>query len=489
MSQAQFYLLTATPANEKIEGMSVDLNRVVLTKKSKSMVSTYWSLAEINSFGECITQEKKELRAFFEEKVLGEMNSISAEDNLPHRDIQRHLIQLYKSNSPLCQMAKGCLRCYISNMLKQNCLELERDYGTDQGLTSAELLPLVLDGKSVRHGAGTVQANKESLITEILQKFDQEQGSLSSWTKIMFRSNSQVKQVLLMYGILQYTDWMILCRHASSVKLQRVFTYLNRTKTETDQAIHLLASFHAIYRMSLLSTRSKGSKRRYPEPSIEQLTQIAKSLLPARTITAEKVLDELRNLASVIRKDLIQGGSSKLPEGRNVQELPPHTSVLLEGYQPQFEGCLAQSATQALQAKVDYLQRSKTEKARIRAENYVKAIHLFHCHGIALKEIASQLGFTDQPHLSHFLELKNLRKDIGRNALYCLLKCIVKRVQHRCNPDELKELESRVENLFVGEIDTVIEAATKEANIGHNRAMNSLLSRTICQVICTKFSN
>jgi hypothetical protein len=91
-------------------------------------------------------------------------------------------------------------------------------------------------------------------------------------------------------------------------------------------------------------------------------------------------------IRSCLPEDLIQGGSSQLPRVQPHRE--SENPSLIANYQPKFEECLSHSVAKVLQAKVEYLQRRGTSKAKQKAEKYVKAIRLFHCDGTYLSEIA-----------------------------------------------------------------------------------------------------
>ena len=121
-------------------------------------------------------------------------------------------MQWFQFDNTCRQMAEGCLRCFISNQIKEICLSLEQKFGKKHDFTSAELLPLVLDGirKLPRQAACGTQTTEPSLTKRILQTFDPDKGNLSTWTSRMFKSDREVKRLLLEHGIEQVTNWMIL---------------------------------------------------------------------------------------------------------------------------------------------------------------------------------------------------------------------------------------------------------------------------------------
>lgn len=472
------------------------VSQAKLGKIAMSTASRYWLLVGLDSFVNCQTQELKENRAFLEEQFP---EVVDFED-LPHGQIQRQLMHWFREGDTRRQMAESCLRCFISNQIKEICRTLEDKFGKNHDFTIAELLPLVLDGihRSSRQAIKGTQTNEQSLTTRILQTFDSDKSNLSTWTSRMLKSDRSVKRFLLEHGIELVTDWTIL-NYTSCGRLERVLTGFDRTPEEISFALQLLDSYHQVYRSQILSQRQAGSRKRYPDPTTEQMHQIAERLRTniaynTRRMSPERVLKELQDLANLLRAERTRAsqGSSRSNFSNNEKQFTSsqnedvEESSFLADYRQQFNTCLAQSVKQVIQARFTYIQGKKTEKTEKKAHNYLKALHLFHCQSVPLKQIASQLGFTDQPHLSRMLELKNLRSDIGRCTLSCLQKCVLELVQFRLNPDQLRVLESKLQVLLGEEIDTVIKKAEKEASTGHNRARNSQLAENICQYLNTR---
>jgi hypothetical protein len=456
------------------------------------MASRYWLLVRIDSFGNCLTQKVEEAKAFLCQQFPG----VAEGEDVPHRELQRQLMQWFKNDGTHRQMAEVCLRCFISNQIKEFCLELEQKFGKNHNFTSAELLPLVLDStlRPPRHLTSESQTTYPSVTTRILQSFDPDQSNLSTWTVRILKSDRFLKQFLLEHGIEQLTDWMILS-YMNSGRLKRVLSELNRTPIEISQALQLLDSYHQVYRTQLLPQRKPGDRRRYPEPTASQLHQMAEKLSATRTISPEKVLEELQNLAQVLRVDRIRArGGIVSPESFKPPQSPlaqnttysrndsDEQSEFLAQYQQQFNTCLAQSVKQVIQARYTYWQGKKKQKA----ETFLLALHLFHCHSVPMKEIAHKLGLKDQPQVSRLLELKNLRNDIGRRTLLCLRSCVLELAQFYVNPMQLRNLESSVQTVLGEEISTLISEAEREASTGQNRAMNSQLSKTICKYLDTR---
>jgi hypothetical protein len=456
------------------------------------MASKYWLLVKIDSFGNCLTQEIEEAKAF----LCQQFPELADGKDVPHRELQHQLMQWFRNDDTHRQMAEVCLRCFISNQIKDVCLELEQKFGKNHDFTSGELLPLVLDStlRSPPQGTNASQTTYPSITTRILQSFDPDKSNLSTWTLRMVKSDRLFKQFLLEHGIEQVTDWMILS-YMNPGRLKRVLSEFDRTPAEINLALQLLDSYHQVYRTQLLQHRKAGDKSRYPEPTSEQLHQMAEQLSAIRAVFPEQILEELQELAQLLRAERLRAkkGSvrsvsldkSKTPAMRNTTSSENNAneqSEFLADYRQQVDTCLAQSVQQVIQARFTYLQGKKKQKA----QNFLLALHLFHCQGVAMKEIAPQLGLKDQPQVSRLLELKTLRSDIGRRMLLCLRSRVLKLVQCYIDPKQLLDLESKLQSVLDEEISTALEKAKKETHIGHNRLMNSQLSQTICQYLDTR---
>ncbi len=450
------------------------------------IASKYWKLARIDSFSRCKSEVLEAAKNFFDEQFPEQAHQKEVSD----RNIQCQLMQWYQSSDPRGEMAEKCLRCFISNVLKESCIALEQKFGERHYLYSAQLLPLVLD---TAHN----NQDSESLTTHILSTFNPNKSNLSTWVTIIFKSCSAVKQSLKEHGIVQLTDWTIL-RYTTHTRLKRVLSSLQLTSTEIAKAVKLFDSFHKVYCTQLSKHRkakpdSKFNTTKYPQPTREQLNQIAEILSgdidysPLRKIISpEEVLEELQKLAYILRETWTQ--PQQVVEKNNDEK---KTSKLPDFCIEPFNNCLHESVKQVVQTRFDYIQRKGTVKGKEQAKRYLQALHLFHCNGVGLKNIAAQLGFTDQPHLSRLLKLKILRKDIGRNLISNLKKYVAELSGYSQNPDKLVELDTRIQSLFGEEIDELIKDAEKEAKNGYRLVMNSKLARSICQFInkCPHFNN
>ncbi len=387
------------------------------------------------------------------------------------KQIQNLIMQYCQQNINSTDV-KSCLRCFVSHQVESLCWQLEQRFGKQHDFTAAELLPYVLD--SVREG---VIYNSSSLITRVLDTFDPSKGSLSTWTIRVFKGNSDVKRILREHGIEQVTNWMILSYmkpgHLESILKEQY------TEIEVNKALQLLDSFHEVYCTQLWQQRKTGTRSRYPQPTLEQLSQIANKLVPS--ITPEEVLEQLQNLGNLLRQERL----CRTKTDNKAKPTKPTVNDSSNDFTstPQFDACMTGAVKQVIEARIIYLQGKNTSKSQQKAENFIKALDLFHCQGVPMKEIAPQLDLLDQPTVSRLLELNSLRSDIANAILKCLQSYILEYAQSRYNPDALKEIEEKVKDTFGDDIQDLIEEAKKEANDSKARIKTSRLARKICSYL------
>ena len=492
-----------------------DTRRVQVGKLAMGTISKYWRLVRIDSFGKCQIDEVEDAKAFLHQQFSG----LAEQEDIPDKEIQHQLLQWFQSNALILagedtqgMMAELCLRCFISNEIKNICLELEQKFGKNHDFKSDDLLPLVLDTTDPALAKATpgIETTYHSLTTRILRTFDPNKSSLSVWTTRIVKSNKEVQRFLLEHGIEQVTDWLILNQRTPG-GLQRILSeFYRRTTTETQQAVQLLESYHQVYRAQLLEQRQQQGKTKvkskYPPPTERQLRQIAELLSATRKLSPEAVLTELQELAKLIRGYRIYARGGPAPRvyldncdgignsSNAIGDSHPadNQDELTELLKPYRDACLKQAVEQVIQHRLSYLQRKKGQKHQI----FLKALHLFHCQGIPMGEIAAHFGWQAQYQVSRLLKLKDFRADVARRMLVYFRDSLKNRfaahisklTQDYNDPDSLHEVESKMQEFLKPQIDQLIQAAEKEANNSKCRVMSSQFSQTICHYLDIKGS-
>ncbi len=457
------------------------------------VVSKYWIWVRVIGLSTCQSIELNEVKAFFQQ----EFPQFSPGGDVSDRDIQRQLMLWLRHDDNRRQMAELCLRCFVSNQLRDISIRLEGKFGKTHDLTSNHILVFVLDkSRKIEEMPNYSTSNPSSLINRILETFDAEKSNLSTWTVRIFYSDREVKSLLLHHGIELVTNWMILS-YITPVKLEKILKNNLCSVGEIQQSLQLLDAYHQVYRSQLLQTRQAGTKSRYPEPTEEQLRQIAEKLFPNRRNyppdLLQDVCSKLKKVANILREERIrvrQGKKSLNPQkswdnipekNHNIEE---EKSDFSELYNSSFDGCFTGAVKKVVEARITYFQAKRTAKSQKKLKNFVEALHLFHCEGVPMTEIALRLNLIDQPYISRLLELKGLRNDIGRNTLLCLKQCILELIQSQFDDDLPPDWDLKVQTFLDKEIQSVIQEAEQEARNGQRQAMNSKMARTICEYVC-----
>lgn len=164
----------------------------------------YWKLVRIDAGGNRKIQEIPAARSFFAQ-VFGELTE---NNDLPDGDIQRQLLHLFWDGpSEKSLLAERCLLCFLSWVLEQGCLKLERKFGENHNFTCNDLLPYVLDDD----GQLSPDASYKCFSRQILQSFDSQQASLTTWAMMKVKQHPHLNAFLLEEcGVYLMSDWAIL---------------------------------------------------------------------------------------------------------------------------------------------------------------------------------------------------------------------------------------------------------------------------------------
>ena len=463
--------------------------------------SKYWRLVRIDAKGGYKVEVIDSLAAFFRQE-FGLASGVEVQDAL----IQRRLLDLVRHSASENDriMAEGCLRCFISNQIERICIQLEEQFGSEHGFTRYDLFSFVLDDVDVampQHRSYR-QGVYQSLATEILQTFNPERGSLSTWATQLTKHYSELHSFLLERGVYLVSDWAIL-NDTTLKRAQRIFSYFHHlTSVEIQQACLLLESYHLVYRRDRLKLRQGGGGGKCQPPTEGQLEQMAQFLLTKLSgemrvnfdISTENILMRLQNIAGKLRQYRIsvrrgspQTESLDEPENQSVaMRMQATAGDILEGndeeseflmfYRASFLECLDSAMEKIISSRITYLQRKKSPTS----QQFLSALHLFHCRQRAMGEIAAEVGFQAQYQVTRLLKLKEFRADVRQKMLELLRSRILNKAKAYVDPDRLQTLDSQVEVALDERISSVITEATEEAS-NPNRSSKSLFSLRLCQ--------
>ena len=466
----------------------------------------YWRFVQLDANGQGSIIEIPAAKLFFQQQFP----QWSDRDRTSDTDIQRTLLLLMQQGKPDEQRwSECCLRCFISNQINQICRQLEAQFGNHHGVKAKDLLPFVLND-SVDHWLGRERPVSafQPFATQILQSFDPERGSLSTWTIRLVRNHRELNRCLLEQGVYMVSDWAIL-NDTRPRQLPRILgEFHSLTPLEIINSQQLLQSYHAVYRRDRIQQRQSGSTGRCTPPTIAQLREIAQLLTAhasrltphASLLTPELILSKLQSLATLLRqyRIAVRGGSSPMesldqPEvAREAKRLEaadaPGDEVeyqFLQFYRQQFEQCLEQVITEVTRDRIQYLQRRKSATD----QQFLTALQLFHCRGQSMGQIAHQVGLQQQYQVTRLLKLKDFRADIQQRLFVVLRDRILAQAQ-RLATEQTEQTAATIQQNIEAAIDhqltELMQEAELEASTNRDQPFQNLFARKLCQYLDTR---
>jgi hypothetical protein len=449
----------------------------------------YWTLIKINAAGNRQVQSIPSAETFFNQ-VFAQLIDVLTANN---KDIQLQLLNLYGDTSDDKSVnAQRCLLCFISWEIEKVCLNLEKQFGITGGFTSRDLLPYVLDDD----GRLQWKSSYQCFSLKILQSFDVNQSSLSSWTNRKVRQRPALSKFLLECGIYLLSDWAIL-NDTQPKQLERILSQFHSlTVTEIQQNQWLLASYHAVYRAQRLQQRQSGKTRKCQPPTAKQLQQINDKL---NNYSGEKycysnddLITQLQRLAEYLREYRIHvRGGSLAKESIDIADINNHdnfvtdneennqTSEFLELYRPQFIECLDNALAAVTQSRVSKMLR----KDAIKAEKFLIALELFHCQGLSMTEIAKRIEMKAQFQVTRLLKLKEFRADVTYQLLRILKVRVLELAQNYSSLEDLQALESQITIALTEQVTNLIGEAEIEAAGSRSDSTRSRFASRLCEYL------
>ncbi|MBD2069529.1 hypothetical protein H6F93_18705 [Leptolyngbya sp. FACHB-671] len=459
----------------------------------------YWRLVTIRADGKRRQQEIPNLKTFWQQQFP---NSVDSE-RVPDLIIQRQLVQIWQANptsqaDPLQEntsfLAECCLRCFISNQIESTCWQLEEQFGALHGIQAIALFPLVLTDLvplSLIRQLAEPTSPYRSLATEILQAFDPTQSNLSTWTNRLVRSHPDLKAFLLEHGLYLVSDWALL-NDTSPAQVQRILLeFCGLSELEIKQAVQLLQSYHTVYQRDRLQQRRAGARGACAEPTPNQLMQIAQRmpLTGDRAFSPEQIKQNLQTLVQHLREYRVAVRSKKLPtrsidDANNpisIGEIPIPSSEsdssaeFLVTYRQTLLGCLDLAIAEVVDSRLTHHQRKNPPTD----QRFLTALHLFHCRGKAMSDIAAAIGLHKQYEVSRLLKLRELRADVRQNWLLKLRDQVRDLAQTYVDSARLQQVDQQLETVLEEQVSSLIEEAEAEASVG-NRSLKSQFARRLC---------
>lgn len=487
MEQTSLKIGINLPSDERLPVMSLQNRSFPMRSTSASSVrsslptsamqtgSEYWTLIRLTAAG----QVKREASAIAQRFFHQQFSQFLSEEDLKHVVIQEQLWQVSRdTDSADHDAAELCLRCFISFQIERTCTQLETQFGQNYGFSRSDLFPFVLndDGRTLIG---------QSFAGQILQKFDPERGSLTSWTVRLVKHDRSLNAFLLECGLYLISDWAIL-NDTKLDNLQKIFSkFYQRTAAEIEQAAVLLESYRAVYLRDRLQQRVTGQ---CSTPTEQQLQEIGK-LVQQKTKHPSplSILVQLQDLAALLRQYRIAARTKKLPTEPPGEYEPSIQSDesekdqedFLRSYRQGFRTCLEQALAHVIE---DKLQQKKPQKA----QDFIIALRLFHCQGLPMGEIAKQVGLKAQFQVSRLLKLDEFRSDVRQRLLKSLRDWVLDKAEEYVHPDQLQELDSKVELALSEQVEAVMQDAARQAKTPKAYASGTLFSRSVCRYLDDK---
>ncbi|GAB4205178.1 MAG: hypothetical protein Fur006_61010 [Coleofasciculaceae cyanobacterium] len=453
-------------------------------------------------------------------KLVG-LGKLSYQQN---KDIQASLLSCFRgegsSVNALSRAEAGlCLRCYISYFIKEACIKLVSQFGTNNRFTVPDVLPFVLndDGRTlillddadksqvILDSFGELRRSSYSFFTvEILQRFEPTLHSnsyLSSWTYYQTRQNQELKKFLLECGLVLLSDWALLNR-ARPEQLERLGHQEERDLVEV---------FHAVYRRDRRKSRPLGTGK-CSDPTKDQLNEMLSCLQErgANIHSSEMLMQSLKRVAKLLRDYEIWGYTGTPPTkplefcdrttGDVISiEFPDEATNNLDEIErlefqefctQQFQVCLQQGIEQGVREHIETLRKRPRYTAL--ASQVQPGLQLLYCQGMSQEMIARQLGLNNQTQVSRVLDPKTLLNRVRFLTGEKLFNSVLEQAKNlgltRISPDSnyLSNLMQQIE-AFVDE--EVFQQAAAETRNAKNRSMSSLYARRLCHYLKNKQCN
>lgn len=455
-----------------------------------SAVKHYWQFNGLDGSSKVTPKTIHAAKSFIEQRFPDLLNPT----NFSHSFLQSSLFELLSDrDTSVSLMAETCLRCFISEQIKQVCISLAKQFGEHYQFNCYDLYPFVLDDLITTRPSAQ-ETGYQSMATKILKSFDPQQGaSLSTWITRLVRYEPNLNSFLLEQGVYLISDWAIL-NDTTPARLQRIFKeFYHLSQPMIAPAVRLLEAYHKIYRQQRLANRKAGGKGKCPQPSPEQLQQIA--LLIELPLKENQILSQLKEIAQRLReyRIYVRGGKLKQEsldntdiqikvEQQQVTELNDDATEqtqyeFLSGYRQQFLSCLEQAIAQVISK---WLTQKKLQD---KTQQFLTALELFHCRGYSMTNIAEVIGLQRQDQVTRLIKLKDFRADIRQQMLIHLRDQVMEMAAVYTNPELLRQQEQLIEIALDEEVAKLIQQAETEASTAKNQALKSTFSQTLCRYL------
>jgi hypothetical protein len=444
----------------------------------------YWQFHQLNGRGEVNSKEILSAKNFIQEQCADIVEKVPFSDAA----MEQLLFAFMNRGNPTAEI---CLRCYISFQIRQVCLKLAQQFGENHQFKISDLYPFVLDDV-LEQNRQSQSREYRSMARKILETFDPQKARLSTWITRLVRSEANLNQFLLEKGLYLISIWAIL-NDTNPQQLQRIFReFHNLSEGTITQATSLLNAYHTVYRQERLASKASGNRSKCLDPTATQLQKMAEIL--GITTTSEILLNRLISLAEKLReyRIFVKGGKPKQDSWDNpdIQRKVEKQQIdntaddgeqnlrgeFLTRYRQQFTRCLETAITSVIS-------QWQSQQKEPKKQQFLRALKLFHCQGLSMTAIATEIGLQAQYQVTRLLKLKDLRSDIQQKMLQELRQQIVALAATYTDPEQLITQENQIEIALSEQVSAVISQAESEASTAKNQPLTSILAQYICRYL------
>lgn len=437
----------------------------------------YWQLVRLTSAGQDKVQVLPQVQTWLQTTFANLLAAPSAREG----ELQQALLDLWRSGQGDAGLAQLSLRCFITHQIRAVCIRLTTLFGETYGFTANELLLEVLDDD------GQLVPQYRPFTLEVLETYNPAKAALSTWSNRLTNNHSALNRALLDKGLYRASDWAIL-NDTTPAQVERILRqYHLCSEYEVAQAVALLEGYHQVYRRDRMAQRQSGQTGRCQMPTPEQLHTINPG------VPTKDLLLQLRQLAGQLRQYRIhvRGGTPLVYQRdetdweqiANVEAPSPvegnDQDEFLQGYRQALADCLGEAIAQVIQSHLERLQSRQPS----RSIAYVQGLHLFHCQGLAMGKLATEIGLSSQVQVNRLLNLKRLRADVRHQLILQLYETVRQQALSYVSADRLLAIDQTLEALLTEDVDGIMAAAAAEAQIPKGRTAKSLFAHTLCATI------
>ncbi|WP_346293978.1 hypothetical protein [Sphaerothrix gracilis] len=436
----------------------------------------YWTLITLTSSGDSRASEIPALKAFLENHFA----TIQSDSTMTDSQIQEWLLKVWQSDSKNSSLAQLCLRCLISHHISRTCKHIVRQFGPAYGFVESDIIPFVLDD------TGKLDFTYRPFAVEILESFNPSRAKLPTWVVRRVRSHQELDNFLQTQGLYRVSDWAIL-NDTTVTQLQQILKLNCLSNVEIEAASKLLISYHSVYRQDRLNKIQEKSRQRCKVPTNKQLLEIDS------TRSANDVLNHLQGIAQQLRQYRIYvrtGIPNQVITDPDIIDMHEESIYNLDVTQETAEAEFMQRYKSifltSLDETIEHVVRnrvSKLDEKRVPAGNsFMKALDLFVCQGLSMRNIAEQIGFKSQVQVTRLLRLKSLREEIYFLWLEKLKKQVKKEVAKYTEKVEINKIYPQLEEFLREDILQAITESSAEAQSPKRKEV-CLFNRRLCKIV------